>query len=146
MATEQPGFGVSSTALRIWFQMSGSVSAPGLARRQVLRELDDAISPGLAIDVSLVVSELVTNSVRHTRVGTGVIAVEILVLADVLRLTVTDGGGETVPRLLERDPERPSGFGLFLVNALSSVWGVEHEPMGAVRVWCEIPLSEKQRD
>lgn len=126
---------------RISLQVPGSVSAPGQARRRVLGVLDGALPSGVAGDVGLLVSELVTNSVRHSRVGDGAIGVELLLLAGLLRLTVSDPGGGSVPQLAASGPERPGGLGLVLVDAIASSWGVIHEPDGVVRVWCEIRLD-----
>jgi anti-sigma regulatory factor (Ser/Thr protein kinase) len=133
--------GVRSFVSPISLQVPDGPSAPRLARRRVLGGLGDALPAAVAADVGLLVSELVTNSVRHAHVGTGMIDVEVSLLPSRLRLTVSDPGGESVPHVVGRDLDHGGGLGLFLVEALTSSWGVSREPGGVVRVWCEIPLE-----
>lgn len=136
---------VSEFLSPISLQVGGGVDAPGLARRGVLRGLGDALPSGLVDVVGLLVSELVTNSVRHARAGGGRIEVEASVRAGWLRLTVSDCGGDSVPHVMRPDLERAGGLGLFLVETMSSSWGVQRESNGIVRVWCEIPLEGGDR-
>lgn len=85
----------------------------------------------------LVVNELVSNSVRYAA-DDGDIEVEILVDAQVIRLSVADGSAE-------RPVMRPAagggrrGFGLHLVERVALRWGVEDYLLGK-RVWLELPL------
>ena len=127
---------------RFRVQLPDSPRAPGRARRTVLSRLADTVTAAVAADVGLLVSELVTNSVLHANVGAGTIDVAVSLLPGRLRLTVSDPGGDTVPHLVAREPKRPGGLGLFLVETLSSSWGVKRERGGVVRVWCEIPLDD----
>ncbi|GAA2872628.1 hypothetical protein GCM10010517_33060 [Streptosporangium fragile] len=100
----------------------------------------------------LVVSELVTNAVRHARHGvTGCAPVPPLVLrlaahGDLLRVEVADAG------LSAEDPRVRSapivflaegGRGLAIVSALSGGnWGCRsHDPEPGRTVWCEIPAT-----
>lgn len=70
-------------------------------------------------DAVLVVSELVTNAVRH---GTGAVGLRVSAGAEELRIEVHDGS--TVPaRLRAAGEEEESGRGLFLVDALARAWG-----------------------
>ena len=84
--------------------------------------------------VALLVSELVTNSLRH---GAGPVEVDLQVQDDRVVLQVTDaGGGE--PRLHVPGPTEESGRGLTIVDRLSSDWGSDHDHDGHTRVWCEV--------
>jgi anti-anti-sigma factor len=90
----------------------------------------DGIPTGLSAprvrDVRLLVSELVTNAVRHANLGAGDIIRLVVDLADhVLRVEVHDPGGGFEPNVPEPDPGRPSGWGLYLVSELSDRWGVD---------------------
>jgi anti-sigma regulatory factor (Ser/Thr protein kinase) len=92
---------------------------------------------GRQSDVRLLVSELVTNAVRHGELAPGdVIRLVVDADADVLRVEVHDPGGGFVPVEPAPDPTRPSGWGLFLVAELADRWGVECD--GTTRVWFEL--------
>lgn len=93
-------------------------------------------------DVAVIVSELVTNSVIHAHVGHDqALCLELTPLGDHLRITVTDPGSELEPRLLPHDPAAPGGFGLRVVDQVSSAWGIVREVSGATCVWCDVPLG-----
>src|SRR5688500_3788011 len=64
--------------------------APGKAR-SALRALNGNLDPGIADDVRLLVSELVTNSLRHT--GSSEIELHISGSDAVIHVDVVDHGG-----------------------------------------------------
>ncbi|MBP0458867.1 ATP-binding protein [Streptomyces montanisoli] len=92
----------------------------------------------------LIVSELVTNAVRHAAVLSPEIAVEIAVGADWLKVSVEDNHPYR-PKALERDQARTGGRGLLLVRELSREAGgacdVEHTAGGGKVVWASLPLT-----
>lgn len=95
---------------------------------------------GLAVDdIVLCVSELVTNSVRHSTPHEGTIRLDILVDRDKLRIECHDSGGNK-PTLLTPSDADEGGRGLLLVQALTSRWGVRSKPAGKY-VWFEIDGS-----
>jgi anti-sigma regulatory factor (Ser/Thr protein kinase) len=103
---------------------------------------DGHVSATAASDTALLVSELVTNSVRHANAGAHeALTLEVLTLGDRLRVIVTDPGCKREPRSVARDAGTPGGFGLFLVEALSESWGVGHDGVGPTRVWCELLID-----
>ena len=105
--------------------------ARGLARDTLaawgLAELSDT--------VELLVSELVTNAVRH---GAGDIGLR-LIRAGSLLCEVRDEGHD-LPALRSNDITAESGRGLQLVTALADRWGTQRTPTGKV-VWFEQTLS-----
>jgi serine/threonine-protein kinase RsbW len=122
--------------------LAGGTGAPARARRHLLAQLDGSVSASRASDAALIVSELVTNSVLHARVGADrAILLELTAFGDHLRIAVTDPGSHLEPRILPADPDAPGGFGLRLVHHMSSAWGVVREAAGTTRVWCDIPLD-----
>jgi anti-sigma regulatory factor (Ser/Thr protein kinase) len=101
----------------------------------------DALEPKLGAerlnDMRLLVSELVTNSVRHARHGTGEeLELSVSVSDETIHVCVSDQGPgfEATPRTPDDDPG--SGWGLFLVEQLSDRWGVELN--GSTQVWFEL--------
>ncbi|WP_333775876.1 ATP-binding protein [Streptomyces sp. IBSBF 3136] len=89
-------------------------------------------------DAQLVVSELVTNAVKHAP-GPCVLGLELSADGDALRITVTDTSVEP-PRARPPDPGRVGGHGLNLVNLLSDGLEVTPLPHGK-RVAATLPLT-----
>jgi serine/threonine-protein kinase RsbW len=122
-----------------WFP--GTAAAVGQARRFIAGVLGEDC-PGLA-DVLVMVSEIATNAVRHTASGVpgGCFDLTVSVAGDTIRVTVTDRGSASVPRMrgsTAADPgELEGGRGLSLVNALADRWGFTGDRQGRV-VWFEI--------
>ncbi len=92
--------------------------------------------PGSVLeDARLVVSELVTNSVRHSGASAaGVVVVRVQIIGAMVRLEVEDRGRGGVIAPLAPDLVQ-GGFGLSLVQEISERWGLERVPAGGTRVW-----------
>jgi anti-sigma regulatory factor (Ser/Thr protein kinase) len=106
--------------------------APGAARN-ALRSLNGSLDPELAADIRLLVSELVTNSLRHT--GSADIELEVWRSDELVRVAVSDhGAGFDLAG--PPQPGDASGWGLFMVDRLADRWGVERN--GDTRVWFEL--------
>jgi anti-sigma regulatory factor (Ser/Thr protein kinase) len=90
------------------------------------RDVEDATRG----DAALVVSELVTNALRH---GEGPTVLRVALTATVVQLSVTDSG-DGVPRMLPPEPGRVGGLGLVVVERLTTEWGVASFP-GGKTVW-----------
>jgi anti-sigma regulatory factor (Ser/Thr protein kinase) len=87
-------------------------------------------------DVRLLVSELVSNSVRHAGLAPDdLIGVSVEVEESRLRVEVSDQGPGFTP-VSTPSLETGSGFGLRLVDQLAHRWGVLRDDR--VRVWFEI--------
>ena len=105
--------------------------------RHALDELVEAIPDGRMRDVRLLISELVTNAVRHADLDAGDVIYLVIDVADqMLRVEVHDPGGGFVPSTPSPDPARPSGWGLYLVAELADRWGVDSDER--TRVWFEL--------
>jgi two-component sensor histidine kinase len=123
-------------------RLAGGAGAPRQARAVALAALGDFLSAAAALDVALVVSELVTNSVQHAAVGpTQRLGIEVGVLGDRVLIAVSDDGSRSVPHLTRREPEAPEGLGLLLVHRLARSWAVARDGTGGTRVWCELALQ-----
>jgi anti-sigma regulatory factor (Ser/Thr protein kinase) len=105
--------------------------------RHALDDVPTGLPDGRLRDMHLLISELVTNAIRHANLRTGDRIRLIVDLADdLLRVEVHDSGGGFMPREPEPNPERPSGWGLYLVSELSDRWGVDSDV--STRVWFEL--------
>jgi anti-sigma regulatory factor (Ser/Thr protein kinase) len=126
----------------------GSLTLPGqpehvaTARAFVARTLgDECLHSETAV---LLTSELVTNSILHSRSGRegGTVTVTVITIPGGVRAEVIDDGGATVP-VLRADhqdghgglPE--SGRGLQLVQMLSARWNYWQDEAGTV-TWFEL--------
>ena len=118
-------------------------ASPGAASeaRHALDAVASGLSAGQLRDVRLLVSELVTNAVRHAALGAGDAIQLVVDAADhTLRVEVHDPGGGFVPAAPEPDPARPSGWGLYLVAELADRWGVDSEE--STLVWFELDAPD----
>jgi anti-sigma regulatory factor (Ser/Thr protein kinase) len=118
------------------------VRAPGAARTVVVRCLADHVASAVLGDAQLLVSELVTNSVRHSGAPEGDdVVVRVRLWRDMCRLEVEDHGRDGV--IAPRPPDRAagSGMGLNLVQMLSQRWGVIRPPDGPTRVWAQLSCA-----
>lgn len=105
--------------------------------RHALGDIADVLPGGRARDVRLLVSELVTNAVRHANLDDRDQILLVIELVDSrLRVEVHDAGGGFVPTSPSPDPARPSGWGLYLVAELADRWGVESDER--TLVWFEL--------
>lgn len=119
------------------------LETPTLARRQLDRWLPDSLPEGERGALRLLVSELVTNCVRHGSPREDAsVELAVRVAARKIRVEVRDDGSGFVP-----DPSRPrgphGGYGLYLVERMSSRWGVEGDD--GTRVWFELDLAPAGR-
>jgi serine/threonine-protein kinase RsbW len=112
------------------------VDAPGAARR-ALRRLSGHVEEELLERGGLVVSELVTNCVRHAHLAPEQ-RIDLLVWArrELLRLEVLDDGDSFDPVVAGPGSElSPHGRGLWIVAQLTDRWGIDVSH--STRVWCE---------
>jgi anti-sigma regulatory factor (Ser/Thr protein kinase) len=82
----------------------------------------------------LIVSELVSNAVRHAA-HAGDLELELSLGPDGIELSVADGSPD-LP-VLRPDAGEDGGLGLHLVDRIASRWGVEEHLLGK-RVWVEL--------
>jgi anti-sigma regulatory factor (Ser/Thr protein kinase) len=116
----------------------------GAVRRRIIADLLSAgILEGAVADAAIVVSELVSNALRHaTPLPGAVIRVAWMLSGDHVELEVSDGGGETSPTLGTPSKGSLGGRGLHIVDGLSRRWGVKSGPDGVVTVWAEVSFPQ----
>jgi anti-sigma regulatory factor (Ser/Thr protein kinase) len=93
-------------------------------------QVDDSMVP----DAKLLVSELITNSVKYGSGG----PVTLEVVSDGpghMRVEVIDDGTGFVPVARDRERTEVGGWGLHMVETLADRWGV-HD--GSTHVWFEV--------
>jgi anti-sigma regulatory factor (Ser/Thr protein kinase) len=118
----------------ISLRLRGGPEAAARARRALSRMRAD-IDPPLMETLRLLVTELVSNSVRHAQSDT--VVLKIVVGRSAVLTEVTDEGPGFEPRQTEKPGTNESGWGLFLVERLAHRWGVVHDD-DATRVWFEL--------
>jgi anti-sigma regulatory factor (Ser/Thr protein kinase) len=111
--------------------------APARARRAI-EQLDASLEPEVLSDVKLLVSELITNSVKYGGDGEVTLTVDVPSSKRV-RVEVVDQGVGFVPVARDRPVTDVGGWGLHLVQTLTNRWGV-HE--GSTHVWFEIDRED----
>ncbi|MGL5866410.1 MAG: ATP-binding protein [Dermatophilaceae bacterium] len=115
-------------------------------RREIVADLGERGFPErLVEEAEIVVSELLTNAVRHARpLSDGTVRVRWKIRAEVVEIEVTDGGGATVPRPAARAVWLDSGRGLRIVRSMAHEWGVTEDRTGTV-VWATLGGPSRRR-
>jgi anti-sigma regulatory factor (Ser/Thr protein kinase) len=125
---------MATQVLEVSFRHAASPLAIGQTRHQVEDALSQAdVDDHTVGDLTLLVSELVTNAVRHAE--TEGVEVRLQVRPDTLRLEVRDQGGGFEPLVAPSD-DGAGGYGLFLVDRVADRWGVMRGRGSAV--WLEV--------
>ena len=116
------------------------VDGPGNARAWVEENFGSELDILVLEAVQLIVSELVTNAIRHAH---GEIELCVAVVDNLVRVEVTDESPDceavmVVP--MDDDGLRPNGRGLRMVDAFSRSWGCRTGPDRKV-VWAEVRFT-----
>lgn len=115
-----------------------SVSRARHLTAQRLEELhvEDA---GLRATAELLVSELVSNVIKHTDSRP---TLRVSRDDQLVRIEVADGEPTGVPLERDVDVEAEHGRGLLLVSALASAWGYDRSDDGKL-IWVELDLRQE---
>jgi anti-sigma regulatory factor (Ser/Thr protein kinase) len=126
----------SGTRNRIEVDFEAGPTAAATARNALLA-LEGRVEDPLLNDMRLLVSELVTNSVRYSGAHNGDrVRMQVQVTPQTVRVEVADPGAGFEPQPRDLDRTRPGGWGLYLVDQLADRWGVVRDRF--TRVWFEI--------
>lgn len=114
-------------------ELESTPAAPARAR-SALEEVASSVSSERMRDLRLLVSELVTNSLRHADLGPeDAITLTVTVDEGTIRVEVSDPGPGFEFAGRADDPETVEGWGLYLVATLADRWAVERNV-----VWFEL--------
>ena len=117
--------------------------APSIARR-ALEQLSARVDGSVLQDTQLLVSEVVTNSIRHSG-SEDAIRLRVWTRRKGLKVEIADGGYGFDAGAVSTSDNEEGGRGLMIVDALADRWGVSHE--ARTRVWFELsprPVSRAQ--
>ncbi|MGW3803133.1 ATP-binding protein [Streptomyces clavifer] len=132
----------------VWRFTAPAVDASVPQARHAVRDLldrqgvpvDDDVLHGLL----LIVSELVTNAVKHAALLSPELAVEVAIGAEWIRVSVEDNHPYR-PIALVTDHGQTGGRGLLLVREVTAEAGgtcdVEHTAGGGKIIWAALPLK-----
>ncbi|MCT9931749.1 ATP-binding protein [Planotetraspora sp. A-T 1434] len=106
-----------------------ALSSVAVARQRLSAELQGAGMLAAAVDDAvLVMSELVSNSLRHAHpLPSGQLRVAWICSESQIEIAVSDGGATTEPRAGRPTLSSLGGRGLGIVEYLADRWGVRHE-------------------
>jgi anti-sigma regulatory factor (Ser/Thr protein kinase) len=108
--------------------------------RQALDGLTVGLPARVREDARLLVSELVTNSVRHARLTPGQeIRFRATHDATLLRVEVSDPGHGFTLQPRTEDSPIDSGWGLYLVGEIADRWGISSDR--GTSVWFELDIA-----
>ncbi|HVT70372.1 MAG TPA: ATP-binding protein [Trebonia sp.] len=147
-----PGSYGSTTGVGVFMEVGTSsvlmlpytASSVGVARRRLMGDLAVAgVYEMAANDAGLVLSELVSNALRHaTPLPGSVVRVSWGLSDDCIEVAVSDGGGPTVPTVSKPAANALGGRGLGIVDRLALRWGVyTGQDPGETTVWAALPLT-----
>lgn len=127
-------------AVELTCELPYGPQAPFVAR-QVVDQLGTLTDAGLTDDLKLLISEIVTNSVRHTPGGPeSTIGLAFKLSPTSVRAEIRDAGKGFSFVRHGFSPEQSSGWGLNLVDVLADRWGTQTGESSTV--WLELDLHE----
>lgn len=115
------------------------------ARGRLADDLDQrGVHRGVIDDAVLVLSEVLSNALKHARpLASGQIRVAWQLADGFLELEVTDGGGPTLPQPSTPTLSALGGRGLSIVASLAAQWGVRQAP-GESTVWAVLGTDQPE--
>ena len=122
---------------RIAFDLAATPEAGSAARRALLAG-NGALPSSLRDDVLLLLTELVTNAVRHADAGADrMVRVELRQCSGRVRVAVLDEGAGFAREATRSRRDEPGGWGFLLVDRIADRWAVVPTATGTC-VWFEI--------
>jgi anti-sigma regulatory factor (Ser/Thr protein kinase) len=111
--------------------------ATAFTARRAVEGLDAYLAPELSESIQILISELVTNAVRHAGLREeDFVDVNVWCTQDHVRVEVSDPGPGFISNEHELTGEEVSGWGLYLVRRLADRWGMVRDEANCV--WFEL--------
>jgi anti-sigma regulatory factor (Ser/Thr protein kinase) len=107
----------------------------GAEARRAIAKLRADLDPPLLETLRLLVTEVVTNSVRHTAADS--VTLRVAIGRSAVLTEVADTGPGFDRECVDQSADENTGWGLFLVERLADKWGVKHDGPSK-RVWFEL--------
>lgn len=122
---------------RVAFELAATPEAASAARRALLAG-NGALPSSVRGDVLLLLTEVVTNAVRHADAGADrMVRVELRQCSRRVRVAVRDEGAGFAREATRFRQDESGGWGLFLVDQIADRWAVVPTATGTC-VWFEI--------
>jgi PAS domain S-box-containing protein len=118
------------------YDLPADPSVVARARQMAAEQLGDWGLDDLVYPTELVVSELVTNAIKH---ASG--PIRLRVIRDLALICEVSDGCSTAPYLRHARTTDEGGRGLFLISQFTQRWGTRYTPEGKI-IWAEQPLPE----
>lgn len=114
--------------------------------RDALEALRGQVEDSVLETIRLLTSEVVTNGIHHgrsSRPADDALEVRVWASDHRIRVEVTDPGRGFTPVIRAPAADQASGWGLFIVDRLSTNWGVAGD--GCTKVWFELRSNRRSR-
>ncbi|MEV8309225.1 SpoIIE family protein phosphatase [Streptomyces flavidovirens] len=118
----------------VW-DLTSDPEAVGFARAVATKKVGEWGLEALSFTTELVVSELVTNAIRHAPSG----PIQLRLIRDRTLICEVSDSGHTSPHLRHARSDDEGGRGLFLVAQMTQQWGTRYTSTGKT-IWAEQPL------
>jgi anti-sigma regulatory factor (Ser/Thr protein kinase) len=123
------------------FELPATPTAAAAARRALLAG-NGALPGSVRDDVVLLVTELVTNAVRHAPARLDwPVRVELRRAARTISVTVLDGGSGFTAEAPQLEPDESGGWGLLLVDRIADRWAIG-PTAGGTCAWFEMQCEQ----
>lgn len=125
---------LGSDQVAVW-DLTADPEAVSFARAAATKKVGEWELGELSFTTELVVSELVTNAVRHAPAG----PIQLRLIRDRTLICEVSDTGHTSPHLRHARTDDEGGRGLFLVAQMTQQWGTRYTPTGKT-IWAEQSL------
>ena len=133
--------GAGGAARSLVFELPARPASVSAARRALLAA-NGGLPSTVRDDVLLLLTELVSNAVRHAGAGVGqAVRVELQQWARMIAVAVFDEGTRFAAEAPHPKRDRSGGWGLFLIDRIADRWGITPTSSGTC-AWFEIECHQ----
>jgi anti-sigma regulatory factor (Ser/Thr protein kinase) len=132
--------GAGEAAQTLVFELPARPAAVSAARRALLAA-NGGLPSTVRDDVLLLLTELVSNAVRHAAGAGRAVRVELEQGARMIGVAVFDEGTGFTAEAPQPERDRSGGWGLFLIDQIADRWGITPTASGTC-AWFEIECHQ----